>query len=75
MKVFISDLSLLACSRAPESQTGSGSQSRCDSSSLGDPAALLQREERHICRVISNPVMLVSEVFDGLLFLFRLGSG
>lgn len=44
MKVLISDLSLLACSHAPESQTGSDSQSRCDSSSLGDPAAEKEAE-------------------------------
>lgn len=36
---------------------------------------LLQREKRSIWRVISNPVILVSEVFAGLLFLFSLGFG
>ena len=74
MKVFISDLSLLARSHVPESQTGSDSHSRCESSSLGDPAALLQREKRSIWMVLSM-VMLVLEGLAGLLFLCSLGFG
>lgn len=68
MKVLIPDLSFLSHSHAPESQTGADSQFRCDSSFLGNPAALPQRE-----MVLSKPVMLVSEILAGLLFFLQPG--
>lgn len=73
MKVLIPDLSFLSHSHAPESQTGADSQFRCDSSFLGNPAALPQREKQNVWMVLSNPVMLVSEILAGLLFFLQPG--